>query len=155
MSLEYLGSIYAVSVTIYYIFFVDQFAAQNDGIVSPHALPAQRASALTPPPTASVDYRVDCCLKSPNGGHLRPGPRASLNFFVRPIPTLQSTEPATARAHRTPRACFRPIGSCGSKIYVHGGFCHGERGPKLLVGRAAPAHVGCCVLLCFLCPGSR
>ena len=33
--------------------------------------------------------------------------------------------------------------------------CHGERGPKPLVGRAAPAHVGCCVLLCFLCPGSR
>jgi len=22
------------------------------------------------PPTASTDYRVDCCLKSPNGGHL-------------------------------------------------------------------------------------
>ncbi len=33
---------------ILYIFFVDQFAAPNDGTVSPHALPAQRASALTP-----------------------------------------------------------------------------------------------------------
>ena len=67
-------------------------------------------------PTGSADYRVDCCLKSPNGGHLRPEPGASLYFFVRPIPTLQSTEPATARAHRTPRACFRPIGSGGAKI---------------------------------------
>jgi hypothetical protein len=34
---------------LYNIFFVDQFAAPNDGMVSPHALPAQRASALTPP----------------------------------------------------------------------------------------------------------
>ena len=33
----------------YYIFYVDQFAAPNDGTVSPHALPAQRASTLTPP----------------------------------------------------------------------------------------------------------
>jgi hypothetical protein len=101
---------------LYFKFFVDKFAAPNDGTVSPHALPAQRASALTPPPTASADYRVDCCLKSPNGGHLRPGPGASLYFFVCPIPMLQSTEPATARAHRTPRACFRPIGSGGAKI---------------------------------------
>jgi len=34
---------------LYYIFFVDQFAAPNNGMVSPHALRAQRASALTPP----------------------------------------------------------------------------------------------------------
>ncbi len=33
---------------LYFIFFVDQFAAPNDRTVSPHALPAQRASALTP-----------------------------------------------------------------------------------------------------------
>ncbi len=30
----------------------------------------------------------DCCLKPPNGGHLRPEPGASLYFFLRPIPTL-------------------------------------------------------------------
>ena len=68
------------------------------------------------PPTASADYRVDCCLKSPNCGHLRPESGASLYFFVHLIPTLQLTEPATARAHRTPRACFRPIASGGAKI---------------------------------------
>ena len=68
------------------------------------------------PPTGSADYRVDCCLKSSNGGHLRPEPSASFYFFLRPIPTLQLTEPATARTHRTPRACFRPIGSDGAKI---------------------------------------
>ncbi len=97
-------------------FFVTQFDTPNDGTVSPHRLLAQRASALTPPPTTSADYRVDCCLKSPNGGHLRPEPGAFLYFFVSPILTLQSTEPATARVHRTTRACFRPIGSGGAKI---------------------------------------
>jgi hypothetical protein len=36
---------------VYFIlyFFVDQFATPNNGAVSPHALPAQRASNLTPP----------------------------------------------------------------------------------------------------------
>ncbi len=40
----------AVVYFIFYIlhFFVARFAAPNDGMVSPHALPAQRASALTP-----------------------------------------------------------------------------------------------------------
>jgi hypothetical protein len=61
---------------------------QWDG-VPPHAPRPARLRSNTPP-TASADYRVDCCLKSPNGGHFRPGPGASLYFFVRPIPTLQS-----------------------------------------------------------------
>ncbi len=34
---------------LYYIFFVGQFATPNDGTLSPHALPTQRTSALTPP----------------------------------------------------------------------------------------------------------
>jgi len=33
---------------LYNVFFVDQFAAPNDGTVSPPVLPAQRASVLTP-----------------------------------------------------------------------------------------------------------
>jgi hypothetical protein len=43
---------FKVVVFLYYIFyvvFVDQFAAPNDGMVSPHALPRPRASALTSP----------------------------------------------------------------------------------------------------------
>jgi len=83
--------------------------------VPPHAPHPARLRSNTRT-TASADYQVDCCLKSPNGGHLRPGPGASLYFFVRPIPTLQSMEPATARAHRTPRACLRPIESGSAKI---------------------------------------
>ena len=118
-----------------------------DGVPPRAPRPARLRSNT--PPTASADYRVDCCLKSPNGGHLRPGPGASLYFFVRPIPTLQSTEPATARAHRTPRACFRPIGSGGAMSWRRRWPTHGGRGPKPLEGRAAAAHVGCCVL--WLC----
>jgi len=56
-----------------------------------------------------------------------------------------------ARAQPMLRALYGPIGSSGIKNWVHGRCCHGERGPKLLKGRAAAAHVGCCVLwLCFV-----
>ena len=99
---------------LYYIYFVGQFAAPSNRMVFPHMLPAQHASALTPPPTSSADYWVDCCLKSPNGGHLRPEPGAPL--YLCPIPMLQLTEPATARAHKTIRASFRPIGIGNTKI---------------------------------------
>ena len=41
-----------LKAVVYFIlilyFFVAQFATPNDGMVSPHALPAQHASALTP-----------------------------------------------------------------------------------------------------------
>ena len=87
---------------------------QWDGVPPRAPCPARLRSNT--PTTASADYRVDCSLKSPNGGHLRPEPGTSLYFFVRPISMLQLTEPATARAHRTTRACFRPIGSGGAKI---------------------------------------
>ena len=55
-------------------------------------------------------------------------------------------------AHPMPRACHGPIDSGGTKIWVHGICCHGERGPKPMKGRAWAAHVGCwCVLwLCFV-----
>ncbi len=100
---------------IFYIFSLINSPHQTMGRCPPmHSSPSALCSNT--PPTASADYRVDCCLKSPNGGHLRPEPGASLYFFVRPISTLQLTEPATARAHRTPRASFRPIGIGGAKI---------------------------------------
>ena len=85
-----------------------------DGVPPRASRPARLCSNT--PPTSSADYRVDCCCSSPNGGHLRPEPGATLYFCVRPIPTLQSTEPATARAHRMTHVCFRPIGSGSTKI---------------------------------------
>ncbi len=48
---------------ILYIFFVAQFAAPNNGTVSPHALPCPRASALTSPLPLlpSIRLIVGCC----------------------------------------------------------------------------------------------
>ncbi len=104
--------------TVYFILYIFcrsiHHPKQWDG--DPPRAPRPARLRSNTPPTASTNYRVDCCLKSPNGSHLRPELGASLYFFVRPIPRLQSTEPATARAHRMPCACFRPIGSGGAKI---------------------------------------
>jgi hypothetical protein len=85
-----------------------------DGVPPRAPHPARLCSNT--PPTGSADYQVDCCCSSPNGSHLRPEPGAALYSFVHPIPMLQSTEPATARAHRMTRTCFRPIGSDDAKI---------------------------------------
>jgi hypothetical protein len=87
---------------------------QWDGVPPRAPRPARLCSNT--PPTGSADYQVDCCLPPSNGGHLRQKPGAALYFFVRPIPTLHSTESSMARAHRTTRACFRPIESSGAKI---------------------------------------
>ena len=87
---------------------------QWDGV--PPRAPHPTCLHSNTPPTAYADYQVDCCLKFPNSGYLRPEPGASLYFFVRPFLMLQSMEPAMARAHRTTCACFRPIGSGSAKI---------------------------------------
>ena len=101
---------------LYFIFFLHSICHSKrwDGV--PPCAPRPARLRSNTPPTSSADYRVNCCLKSPNGGHLRPEPGTSLYFFVGPIPTLQLTKQATARAHRTPRASFRPIGISGAKI---------------------------------------
>ncbi len=116
-----------------------------------HSVPA--APPLIHPIYRGCQPLVGCCmLLLLNGGHLRPRPQPSLYFSMGLVLAPQSMEPAMARAHRAPCACYRPIGSRSAKIWVHGGCCHGERKPKLLEGRAAAAHVGCCVLwLCFCC----
>jgi hypothetical protein len=107
---------FKAAVYLYFIFFRRSIRRPKrwDG-VPPRAPRLARLWSNTPP-TGSANYRVDCCLPSSNGGHLRPEPGAALYFFVRPNPTLQSTEPATARAHRTTHACFRTIGSGDAKI---------------------------------------
>ncbi len=113
-------------------------------------------SALAGPPLMHPIYRshqplISCCVFLLNSGHLRPWPQPSLYFSIGLVLAPQSTEPAMARAHQTPSACYRPIGSGSAKIWGHGGCCHGDREPKLLEGRAAVAHVGCCVFwLCFV-----
>jgi hypothetical protein len=97
------------------------------------------------PPHCDHGLVVGCCIVCSNGGHLRPRPRPSLCFLRGCVLAPQMKEPTMARAQPTPRALYGPIGSSGVKNWVHGRCCHGERGPKPLKGRAAVAHVGCCV----------
>ena len=94
---------------------------------------------------------VGCCMLLCNGGQLKPRPQPSLYFSMGLVLVPQSMEPAMARAHQMPHACYRPIGSGSAKIWGHGGCCHGDRGPTLLEGRVVVVHVGCCVFwLCFV-----
>ena len=68
---------------LYYIFFVDQFAASNDGTVSPHTLPAQRTSApqLYHPPYRF--RRLSGCLlfKIPKRWPPKAGAQRNLSIF--------------------------------------------------------------------------
>ena len=75
--------------------------------VFPHAPPWRRPLSNIISTNAS-NFWVDCCMASPNGGHLRPETVVSLYFCVCPIlaPQIQTGEPNTARAHRMPRACY-------------------------------------------------
>ena len=103
------------------------------------------------PPHRDRRLLVGCCVVCSNGGHLRPRPRPSLCILRGCILAPQTKEPTILRAQPMPRALYGPIGSSITKIWVHGGCCHGERGPMLLKGRAVAALVGCCVLwLCFV-----
>jgi hypothetical protein len=68
---------------VYFIFFLFRCSIRHpkrwDGV--PPRAPCPVGLRSNTPPTASANYRVDCCLKSPNGGHLRPEPGAFLYFL--------------------------------------------------------------------------
>ncbi len=100
----------------YFLFFRCSICCPKQWVGVPPRAPCPVRLRSNTPPTGSTNYWVDCCLKSPSGGHLRPEPGTSLYFFVHPIPTLQLMEPTTAWAHRTPHASFRPIGIGDAKI---------------------------------------
>jgi hypothetical protein len=103
---------------VYFIFYIIlslKLLPQTMGGVPPHAPPPTRLCSNIPF-TTSANYRVDYWLLSLIGGHLRPWPSLPLYFLMRLALALQSTEPTIARAHRMPRAFFRPIGSGSAKI---------------------------------------
>ena len=84
---------------LYFIFFCRSICRPKrwDGVPPCAPPPACLRSHI--PPTASANYRVDCWLSSLISGHLRPRPHLPLYFLMRLALALQSTEPATARAH--------------------------------------------------------
>jgi hypothetical protein len=59
----------------------------------------------------------------------------------------QTGEQTAALPNPTARALRGPIGSSGAMSWGHRCPTHGNRGPKPVEGRAALAHVGCCVWL--------
>jgi hypothetical protein len=118
--------------------------------IATHTLHPGRVSSRipSPPPTLSFGWMLHKIIEwwPPKADTLS----LSLFFYRLHFGTPMKDRRA-ARAHPTHRTIDRLIGSSGAKTWVYGGCCHEERGPKPLKGRAAVAHVGCCVLrLCFV-----
>jgi hypothetical protein len=111
--------------------------------------PTRSVQVLCPPQYPSYRKRqlsIGCYVVQPKDGHLRPRPRPSLCFLMGCIFAPQTKYRRAARVHPMHPAIDGPIGSSGAKIWVHGGCCHGERGPKPLKGQVVAANVGCWVL---------
>jgi hypothetical protein len=95
--------------------------------------PPTRSTPAAPPIIHPI-YRghqilIGCCVLLLDSGHLRPRPQPNLYLSMGLVLAPQSMEPGTARVHRMPRACYRLIGSRGTKIWIRGKCCHGERVP--------------------------
>jgi hypothetical protein len=111
--------------------------------------PTRSAQVVCPPQYPSYcehQLLAGCCVVRPKDGHLRPRPSPSLWFLMGCVLVPQTKDRTAVTA--LPMHCTNngPIGSSGAKRWVHGGCCHGERGPKPLKSRAVAAYVGCCVL---------
>ncbi len=120
--------------------------------------PTRSAQVMRPPQYLSYRKRqllVGCCVVGPKDGHLRPRPCPSLRLFMGFVVVPQTKDRRVARAHPMHHSINGPIWSTGTKIWVHGGSSHGERGQKPLKDRAAwlMLVVVCCG--CALCCGLR
>ena len=99
------------------------------------------------PPTASVNYWVDCWLSSSIGGHLRPRPRLPLYFLMSLGLAPQTRQPTAAPPNPTTCTLPKPIGSGGTMTWWCRWPIHGGRGLKPVEGRAAwlmLVVVSCC-----------
>ncbi len=92
---------------------------------------------------------VDCYVFQWKGGHLRPDPGASLYFMLGLFLSPWTGEPSAAPPNLTGRALRGPIESSITMSWWCRWPTHEGRGPKPLEGRAAAAHVGCCVFFCL------
>ena len=92
------------------------------------------------------------CFPKLNGNHLRLRPRPPHWFLMGCLSAPKTRESTAAPPYPKARALHGPIGSGGAMSWWRRWPTHGERGLKPLEGRAAAAHVDCCVLCgCVLC----
>ena len=79
---------------------------------------------------------VDCCVSSPNGGHLRPQTATLSLFLMRFMLMPKMRDQHATRASLEVHACEGPIGSGSTMIWRRGGCWIGYRGQSLWgVGR--------------------
>jgi hypothetical protein len=124
-----------------------------DGVPPGAPCPARLCSNT--PPTASADYRVDCCLTRSIGGHLRPRPHLSLYFLMGCVSTPQTRVPTAAPSNPMACALYGPIGSSGAiSWWCRWPTMEGEGQSRWWVEWRRSCWL-LCVLLCFLCPGLR
>ena len=95
---------------------------------------------------------VDCCVLRTNGGHLRTTPLSSLYFLMGLCfaPQTGTGEVTVSSAQLAPTHCVVTLGATAP--WVGGAlltFPWRERA-KPLGGRAAAAHVGCCMFCIFV-----
>jgi hypothetical protein len=135
---------------LFYLFFCRSVCRpkQWDG-VPPHG-PPPHPLRYDITPIASADSRLIVGYLDQSAAYLMPRP-ASLSIIRWGLHWCpQTREQTAAPPNPMARALHRTIGSSGIKRRGCGGCCHGDRRPKPPEGRAAAAHVGCCVLwLCF------
>ncbi len=91
---------------------------------------------------------VGCCVLPLNGGHLWPTHHVSLFFSMCLFLAPQTGKPAIAPPNPTKGAFCRTIGICSAIGWGHCCSTHGDRGEKLLEGRAPVDHFWC-LRLCF------
>jgi len=108
-------------------FFIVWIVTPKDGTVSPIR------SNPSAPPLRHPSHRgrrllVDCCFSLLNSGHLRPRPGPSLCFFMGLFLAPQTRELMAEKANLMQCACPWRIGTGGTKSWVRGRCCHGDRG---------------------------
>ena len=143
----------AKSHDVFFIIYFFVFPSPPQTIVkrSPHTFHRGRAPSPISSPQQTPTFGWLLCFPNPNGSHLT-RPRPPLCFLMGCVSAPKTREPTAAPPNPKARALHGPIGSGSTMSWWHRWPTHGERRLKPLEGRAAAAHVDCCVLCgCVLC----
>jgi hypothetical protein len=134
----------------HYLFLRLPSAAPNDSETLPPHIPPRSRALPNILPTANANFWLVVVFSQPERQPPKPRPRSPLCFLIGCISAPKTREPTAVLPNPKARALHGHIGSRGAMRWWRCWPTHGERGLKLLEGRAAVAHVGCCVC-CWLC----